>query len=163
MTQFGRVRFIDTLMYACSTQGSTIMRTVHLIVKRTLFGLVGIMVVAAICFSSTMPSSLRLVEEMDGTRVFVAKPVSAHSVATTHVRRTQAAKGLQPKSSGAKTIESKDRKVPKQLTRWPDAKISLPRTKHQPFAGKRIVQEKLTIPRRKAYAMHKILVRAEHG
>jgi len=42
------------------------------------------------------------------------------------------------------------------------AKSSPPRTGHQPLSGKRRVQEKRTTnPRRKAHAMHKILVRAE--
>lgn len=91
--------------------GNTIiMRTVHLIVKRALFGLVGIMVVVAICFSSTLPSSLRLVEQEDGTRVLAAKPVSGHSAAA-HARRAQAAKGLQHKSSDTKATKSMDRKT----------------------------------------------------
>jgi hypothetical protein len=89
--------------------GTTRMGTVYLIVKRTLLGLIGIMVVSAICFSSIMPSSLRLVELEDGTRVPAAKPVSAHSVAAGHARRTKALKGLQPKSSDSKT--STDRKA----------------------------------------------------
>jgi hypothetical protein len=58
-----------------------------------------------------MPSSLRLVEEADGALVLVAKPVSGHSLAAGRARRTQAARGLQPKSSGAKTEESKDRQA----------------------------------------------------
>jgi hypothetical protein len=91
--------------------GSTIVRTVHLMVKRTLFGVIGITAVAATCFASTMPSSLRLVEQQDGTRVLVPKPVSARPVAATHARRTPAAKGLQPKSPDTKIVESKDRKA----------------------------------------------------
>src|ERR1035438_6721354 len=59
--------------------GTTRMRTMHLIVKRTVLGLIGIMVVSAICFSSIMPSSLRLVELEDGETLPAAKPVLPHS------------------------------------------------------------------------------------
>lgn len=91
------------------------MITARFTMKRCLFGM---MVFVAVCSSSTLPRLSRLVEQEDGAvHALAAEPVSRNSVASTHARRTQAAKGLPPKSSDTKTIsntktmESNDRKA----------------------------------------------------
>lgn len=93
------------------------MRSARFTVKRCLYGLFGIMVLAGVCSSSTLPRLPRLVEQEDGTvRSLAAEPVSRNSVATAHVPRTKAARlqtagALKPKTSDPKATKTMDRKA----------------------------------------------------
>jgi hypothetical protein len=90
------------------------MRTVSLIVKRSLVGLFGMLVFATLCVASTMPSfRLRITEEQeDGLPAQAsAKPVSRNSVVAAHGPQHRAAGGLKPTSSDPKTTKSVDRKA----------------------------------------------------
>jgi len=59
------------------------MRTVRLIVKRSLLGLFGLMVYAALGFSSNVPSSLRMARDEDGLRAGEPLRLCAKSSRTT--------------------------------------------------------------------------------
>jgi len=87
---------------------------VYLIVKRSLFGLFGMMVFAALGFSWTIPSSSQLIEQEDGTvRARAATPVPRKPVAAAHGSRFRSAGRLKPDllvPRTGKTAKSLDRK-----------------------------------------------------
>lgn len=91
------------------------MKTLCLAVKRSLFGLFGMVVVATLGFSSSIPRLPRLVEQEDGTiRMRAATPVSRSSVAAAHGSRFRSAGRLKSDSfvpKTGKTAESMNRKT----------------------------------------------------
>jgi hypothetical protein len=90
------------------------MRTALASLKRSLFGLVGVMALAAVSFSATVPHSLWLMEQ-DGycwAGNPCVKPALHNAVIDGHARRSQAAKGLRRTASKPmKTKNSMDRKT----------------------------------------------------
>lgn len=81
--------------------------------KRALLGLVGVMVLAAVGFTSTVPSFLRSADvQEDGIDAKpTVKPASRSSAVATHTSRSQATGKLKPDSSAAKTAKKTDRKT----------------------------------------------------
>ncbi len=94
--------------------GSSSMRTAHVIRKRSLFGLFGILLLAAASFSATVPRFLWMAEEnRDG---LVARPavklVSRNSVVAAHALRSRTARKSMADSSATKTAGRIDKKTP---------------------------------------------------
>lgn len=125
-------------------------RTVRLMVNPRLFVLLGMMVFASICSSSTLPRLPRLVEQEDKPlRSVAAEPVSRNSVAAAHGPRSKAARlqttgGLKPTSSDVKTTKGLDRKPPQTASSLAGCKDRAPVDGHQPFSGKRVLHEQST-------------------
>ena len=91
------------------------MKTLCLAMKRSLFGLFGMLVVVTLGFSSSIPRLPRLVEQEDGTmRTRAATPVSRNSAAVAHGSRFRSAAGLKSDSLLPKTGKTakRDRKTP---------------------------------------------------
>lgn len=89
------------------------MKAARLIVRR---GLVGMIVFAALCFSSTIPNLPQLVEREDGTvRTRTATPVSRNSAAAPHGPQARSTAGALKSDSfvpkTGKTAKSMDRKT----------------------------------------------------
>lgn len=75
--------------------------------KRALLGLVGVLALAAVSSSSTVPGFLRLATQEDESAV---KPASRSSAVAAHATRSQSTVKLRPASSAAKTAKTMDRK-----------------------------------------------------
>jgi hypothetical protein len=101
----------ECAMYEDEEQSrSTIsMRTLRLTVKWSLFGLFGIMVSAALCFSSTVPSFLRLAQEDGTVAKRAAVPASEDSVLPTDTPRRRATTGSRRKVLASKPMKQVDR------------------------------------------------------
>jgi hypothetical protein len=102
------------------------MRAAFLILKRSLFGLVGVMALAAVSFSATVPRLLWLMEQEGACPASECsiKTAPRNSIVGVHTPRSQAARGLRPMpSKPVKTKNSIDRPPPQAtlaLTRCKD-------------------------------------------
>lgn len=77
----------------------------------SVLGLVGMMVFAAVCFSSTIPSSLRVVEQVNGSLTAVpATSALRNPVVAPHAPRFQAAGKLKARSTASRAARSINRK-----------------------------------------------------
>jgi hypothetical protein len=86
------------------------MRTVRLIVKRSLLGLFGLMVYAALGFSSNVPSSLRMARDEEWPASGRTAAPVVQKVLAPHGPQHRAGGELKPKSSSPKATKSMSRK-----------------------------------------------------
>ena len=99
------------------------MKTMRLSVKRGLFVLFEMTVFAALCFSSNIPSFLRLAGNEEWTASgLVAVPVSLNSVVAPDGPQHRAAKESKSRSLGPKSARGIDRKGPQATSVATDRK-----------------------------------------